>query len=96
MQIWDDHQESVAEKQLIGYRSDIRNTFCEAANVIDLKFDEDTQTWIEENLMPQISDIDNQIKEIENEQNIKDSEFAVFSSLLERTRNLITEVQECI
>ena len=46
--------------------------------------------------MPQISDIDNQIKEIENEQNIKDSEFAVFSSLLERTRNLITEVQECI
>ena len=65
-------------------------------NVIDLKFDEDTQTWVEENLMPQISDIDNQIKEIENEQNIKDSEFAVFSSLLERTRNLITEVQECI
>lgn len=96
LQIWDDHQESVAEKQLIGYRSDIRNTFCEAANVIDLKFDEDTQTWVEENLMPQISDIDNQIKEIENEQNIKDSEFAVFSSLLERTRNLITEVQECI
>ena len=61
-----------------------------------MKFDEDTQTWVEDNLMSQISDIDNHIKEIEDEQNIKDSEFAVFSSLLERTRNLITEVQECI
>ena len=93
LQIWDDCQESQAEKQLISYRSDIRNTFGEAANIIDMRFDEDTQTWVEDNLNPKIADIDNQIKEIENEQTIKDKEFALYSEMLIRTRNLIEEVQ---
>lgn len=96
LQIWDDHQESQTEKQLISYRSDIRNTFGEAANVIDMHFDEDTQTWIEDTLMPKIIDIDKQIKEIEDDQHIKDKEFAVYNQLLVRTRNLIAEVQNAI
>lgn len=93
LQIWNDHEESKAEKQLISYRSDIRNSFGEVANVIDMRFDEDTQTWVEDNLNPKIADIDNQIKEIENEQTIKDKEFALYSEMLIRTRNLIEEVQ---
>lgn len=93
LQIWNDYQESQTEKQLISYRSDIRNTFVEAANVIDMRFDEDTQTWIEEILIPKIVDIDRQIKEIEDEQNIKDKEFSKFNELLARTRKLIADVQ---
>lgn len=93
LQIWEDHQESKIEKQLISYRSDIRNTFGEAANVIDLRFDENTQTWVEETLNPKIADIDNQIKEIEDKRTINDKEFAIYSEMLIRTRNLIAEVQ---
>lgn len=93
LQIWDDHQESQTEKQLISYRSDIRNTFSEAANIIDMRFDEDTQTWVKDTLNPRIADIDNQIKEIEDEQTVKDKEFANYSELLIRTRNLIAEIQ---
>lgn len=93
LQIWDDHQESQTEKQLISYRSDIRNTFSEAANIINMRFDEDTQTWVEDTLNPKIADIDNQIKEIEDEQSIKDKEFAIYSEMLIRTRNLIAEIQ---
>ena len=96
LQIWDDHQENEAEQQLIAYRSDIRNTFGEAANVIDMRFDEETQTWIEDNLQPKINEIDSQIKEIEDEQNIKDNEFALYSQLLQRTRMLINEVQNSV
>ena len=96
LQIWDDHQENEAEQQLIAYRSDIRNTFGEAANVIDMRFDEETQTWLEDNLQPKINEIDSQIKEIEDEQNIKDNEFALYSQLLQRTRMLINEVQNSV
>ena len=32
LQIWNDHQEDKMEKQLLAYRSDIRNSFTEAAN----------------------------------------------------------------
>lgn len=93
LQILDDYQENKTEKQLISYRSDIRNTFSEAANIIDMRFDEDTQTWVEDTLNPKIADIDNQIKEIEDEQSIKDKEFAIYSEMLVRTRNLIAEIQ---
>lgn len=96
LQIWDDYQENQTEKQLISYRSDIRNTFSEAANIIDMRFDEDTQTWVEDTLNPKIADIDNQIKEIEDEQSIKDKEFAIYSEMLVRTRNLIAEIQNKI
>lgn len=96
LQIWEDHQEKEAEQQLIEYRSDIRNTFGEAANVIDMKFDEETQTWVEKNLQPKIDEIDSQIKGIEDEQNIKDKEFELYSQLLQRTRMMINEVQTSV
>lgn len=96
LQIWDDHQENEAEKQLIAYRNDIRNTFGEAAKVIDMRFDEDTQTWVENNLQPKIDEIDSQIKEIEDEQNIKDKEFDLYRQLQQRTRMLIKEVRNSV
>ena len=96
LQIWEDYQESETERKLISYRSDIRNSFTEAANVIDMKFDEVTQTWIQETLTPKISEIDQQIKEIENEQQIKDKEFVMYKNLLDRTKSMISEIQDVI
>ncbi len=96
LQFWDDHQEKKVEQQLIAYRSDIRNTFTEAANFIDMRFDEETQTWVEDYLQPKINEIDSQIKEIEEMQNKKDKEFALYSQLLQRTRMLINEIQNSV
>ena len=61
-----------------------------------MRFDKDTQTWVEDNLQPKINEIDSQIKEIEEMQNIKDKEFALYSQLLQRTRMLINEIQNSI
>lgn len=96
LQVREDKKEDKMEKELIAYRSDIRNTFNEAANVINLKFDEDTKSWVEENLMPQIDDIDKQIRELEELRNIHDKEFEAYVDLQERTKALIREVQDSI
>jgi hypothetical protein len=95
MQIYNDKQEEKVEKELVGYRGDIRNSFVEAANAIELKFDEDTQTWIEENISSQISEIDSQIKEIENSVQSHEDEFERYHTLINETRELISEVQRC-
>ena len=94
LQIWDDCQEEKMQKQLLGCRSDIRNTFDEAANVIDMKFDEDTQSWIDANINPKIAAIDEQIKQIEDAIQSTDAEFNHYGTLIERTRTLISRIQE--
>ena len=94
LQIWDDYQEGQIEKQLIACRSDVRNTFSEAANVIDLHFDEQTQTWVEENITPSIKSIDEQIREIEDSVKCKEQEFSVYHKLLIDTRELISCIQK--
>ena len=89
LQAWEDYQENKQEKQLSAYRNDIRNTFAEAANIIDMTFDEETNTWINQNLSPQIKDIDNQVRSIEDAELVKDKEFNVYRELLEQTKTLI-------
>lgn len=96
LQIWQDQQEEKMEKQLLQYRSEIRNMFTDAANVIDMQFDEDTQTWIETNLDPKIQEIDDNIKLIEQSVNIQQNEYENYRNLLKRTRELISQVQEAI
>lgn len=96
IQIWEDKQEKKVEKQLLEYRSGIRNMFTEAANVIDMQFDEDTQTWVAENLDPKIQEIDKNIELIEQSVNNQQQEYEEYRNLLKRTRELITQVQEAI
>ena len=93
IQIWNDYQEDKMEKQLLAYRSDIRNCFSEAARVIDLQFDNDTQTWIESNIIPQINDIDKEINEIQNYIKGQEKEIEIIYSLLKETRNMISDIQ---
>ncbi len=94
VQIWQDKQEEKMEKQLLQYRSEIRNIFTEAANVIDLQLDEDTQMWIEANINPEIQEIDDNIKLIEESVNIQQQEYEDYRKLLNRTRELISQIQE--
>ncbi|MCF0236478.1 MAG: 50S ribosome-binding GTPase [Bacteroidaceae bacterium] len=93
LQAWEDYQEKKIEQQLQAYRNEIRNIFYEAANVIEMRFDEDTQTWVKDTVTPQIAEIENQIKEIEDEQAINDKEFENYQAMLVRTKNLIAEIQ---
>ena len=58
-----------------------------------MRFDEDTQTWVKDTVTPQIAEIENQIKEIEDEQAINDKEFENYQAMLVRTKNLIAEIQ---
>lgn len=93
IQIWEDKQEEKVEKQLLQCRSEIRNMFTDAANVIEMQFDEDTQTWVEANLDPKIQEIDNNIKMIEQSVNIQQHEYEDYRDLLKRTRELICQIQ---
>ena len=94
LQMWDDKQQDKMEKQLIGYRSDIRNSFSEAANVIEMKFDEDTQTWVEQNISPIIAKIDSQITEIEDSTQLQEREYDTYHGLINKARNLISSIQK--
>lgn len=94
LEIWNDQQERKMEKQLTNYRGDIRNSFSEAANIIEMKFDEDTQTWIKDNISPSIKDIDNQIKEIKDSIQLQDKEYQTYNNLITDTRNLISSIQK--
>lgn len=96
LQIWDDQQEEKVEKQLTDQRCDIRNSFDEAANVIDMRFDEDTQTWVEDNIDPKIKEIDSNIKAIDDSRNIDEKEYRTFQDLQKRTKKLISKVQDSV
>ncbi len=93
LQIWDDQQEEQREKLLADQRCDIRNSFDEAANVIDMRFDNDTQTWVEDNIDPKIKEMDSYIKAIDDSRNIDETEFKILQNLQRRTKELISKVQ---
>lgn len=96
LQILQDQQEEKIEKQLFKCRSEIRNMFTDAANVIDMQFDKDTQAWVEANIDPKIQEIDDNIKLIEQSVNIQQRDYEDYRNLLKRTRELINQVQEAI
>ena len=95
LQIWDTVKGSEREKELQSYRNGIRNSFNEAANVINMKFDEETQTWVKENILSEIEAIDAQMFEIEGEIT-RTHEIDTYGSLLTRTQTLIKEVRQAI
>lgn len=93
-QIISDKQEKEAERQLREARADIRNSFSEAANAINMEFDKNTGTWIEENYDRRISEIDSNISELRDIVKTKQNEYEDYQKLLEKTRLLIREVHE--
>ena len=93
LQIWEDSQQEKLERQMLAYRNDIRNTFGEAANIIEMRFDENTKTWIEDTISPKIELIDAQTNEIQSAIMNQQQEYQIYYGLLKRTRELIAELQ---
>ena len=65
-------------------------------DVIDMRFDEDTQTWVEDNIDPKIKEIDSNIKAIDDSRNIDEKEYRTFQDLQKRTKKLISKVQDSV
>ena len=93
-QIISDKQEEKAERQLREARCNIRNSFSDAADAINMEFDKNTQMWVEENYNSKIAEIDSNINELKNLVKSKTKEYDEYQSLLKRTRNLIERIHE--
>lgn len=61
-----------------------------------MRFDEDTQTWVEDNIDPKIKEIDSDIKAIDDSRNIDEKEFKTLQDLQRRTKELISKVQDSV
>lgn len=94
LQIANDRQEDKAERQLIQGRSEIRSAFVDASNVIDLRFDEDSNTWVADNYGKAIKEVDDRLEELESMTTKNNNEVAVYEQYLKEVRNLIAIIQE--
>lgn len=93
LQVVNDKNTQKVEDGLRNARGEIRQCFNDVGNVIEMTYDESTKTWIAENIEPSISEIDEQIQEINSMIQSKNEEYDRYSSLLRRTRALISEIQ---
>ena len=93
LQIYNDKQEDKIENQLAEGRNEIRSCFRDASNVIEMEYDKATDTWIEKNITPHVQQIDKDIAEIYS--NIKSTNdlYIKLNNLLQRTRTMISDIQ---
>lgn len=92
-QIYNDKQEDQIESQLTEGRNEIRACFRDVSNVIDLKYNKATNSWIQENIVPDVEQIDKDIEEINNNIKTNNDLYIKLSHLLQRTRQMISEIQ---
>lgn len=92
-QILADMQEKEMERKLADARAGIRTSFNEAANAINMKFDESTQKWVEENFGRAIKEVDENIRQISDATIRKEGDYNTLTSLLDKTRGLIAAMQ---
>ncbi len=93
-QVWNDVKENEAEKNLLEARNDIRNGFRNAANVIEMEFDKQTNTWIEKEIAMEIKEIDSAISELEQLRKVESKEYENLKLLLIQVQKLIRDIQE--
>lgn len=94
LQIVNDKQEDKAELQLIQGRSEIRSAFVDASNVIDMKFDEASNTWVLDNYGKAIQEVDDRIEELESMVTQNNNEAEKYEKYLKEVRSLIAIIQE--
>lgn len=92
LQISNDKKSSKAEANLAIARGEIRSCFKEASNAIEMKYDEVTEMWVRENIDPSIAEIDQELADIQRIISEKNEEYNLYLSLLNRVRNLISEI----
>ena len=80
------------ESELRESREALRAGFNNAAHVIEMHFDQATQTFVSSTLSSEIEDVDRQLLELRNMQEVKSKLFENILTLLNESRNLIHDL----
>lgn len=94
LQIWNDRQDKEKEQYLLETRTDIRNSFREAAAVMDEELTRQSDSWMEKEIDTMIAEIDGAIAEFERSRAAGSRELEELTALLGQTQTLIAEMQK--
>lgn len=92
LQIKEDADAAQLESDLRESRAAIRAGFNDAAHVIEMHYDQATQTYVSSALSSEIEDVDRQLSELRNMQEVRSNLFENILALLEETRSLIQDL----
>ena len=92
LQYKEDADAAQLESDLRESRAAIRAGFNDAAHVIEMHYDQATQTYVSNALAPEIEDVDNQLSELRDMKEVRSSLIENLSALLEETRILIRDL----
>lgn len=92
LQIKEDADAAKMEQELREGRTAVRAGFGEAAHAVELHFDEETNTYVDEIIKQPIAEMDKQLEELRNMQQSRSTLFRELTGLLEDTRSLISEM----
>ena len=92
LQIKEDADADKLEQELRESRAAVRAGFDEAANAIELHFDEETNTYVAETIGQRLEEVDKQLEELRDMQQSRSDLFQELNGLLEDTRELISEM----
>ena len=91
-QIKEDVDAAKKEQELREGRVAIRAGFGDAAREVELHFDKETNTYVDEIIGKELAEVDAQLKELRNIQQSRSKLFQDLNNLLEDTRELISEM----
>ena len=92
LQVKEDADADKLEQELRESRAAVRAGFDEAANAIELHFDEETNTYVAETIGQRLEEVDKQLKELRDMKQSRSDLFQELNALLEDTRELISEM----
>ena len=92
MQIKEDADAAKLEQDLREGRVAVRAGFSDAANAIELHFDETTNTYVDQTIGKRIAEIDEELEELRDMKQSRSDLFQELNALLEDTRELISEM----
>ena len=92
LQFKEDADAAKLEQELRESRAAVRAGFSDAANAIELHFDETTNTYIDQTIGKRIAEIDEELEELRDMKQSRSDLFQELNALLEDTRELISEM----
>ncbi len=92
LQFKEDADAAKLEQELRESRAAVRAGFSDAANAIELHFDETTNTYVAETIGQRLEEIDKQLKELRDMKQSRSDLFQELNALLEDTKELISEM----
>ena len=92
LQFKEDADAAKLEQELRESRAAVRAGFSDAANAIELHFDETTNTYVAETIGQHLEEVDKKLKELRDMKQSRSDLFQELNALLEDTRELISEM----